>query len=50
MWFANLAMKVLSLMSSGGSGQVTVDKKDGTKAVVTCADGQCTTCTDCTPQ
>lgn len=42
--------KVLSLMSSGGSGQVTVDKKDGTKAVVTCENGQCTTCTDCTPQ
>lgn len=42
--------KVLGLMSSGGSGQVTVEKKDGTKAVVTCENGQCTTCTDCTPQ
>lgn len=41
---------VLSLMSSGGSGQVTVEKKDGTKAVVTCENGQCTTCTDCTPK
>ena len=39
--------KVLSLMSSGGSGQVMVEKKDGTKAVVECKDGQCTTCTDC---
>lgn len=39
--------KVLGLMSSGGSGQVTVEKKDGTKAVVTCENGQCTTCTDC---
>ena len=41
--------KVLALMSSGGSGQVTVEKKDGTQAVVTCENGQCTTCTDCTP-
>ena len=41
--------KVLALMSSGGSGNVTVTKKDGTQAVVSCADGQCTTCTDCTP-
>ena len=40
--------KVLSLMSSGGSGKVTVEKKDGTQAVVTCANGQCTACTDCT--
>ena len=40
--------KVLSLMSSGGSGSVTVEKKDGTSAVVTCENGQCTTCTDCT--
>lgn len=40
--------KVLSLMSSGGSGQVTVEKKDGTKAVVECKDGQCATCIDCT--
>ena len=38
--------KVLGLMSSGGSGQVTVEKKDGTKAVVTCEGGQCTACTD----
>ena len=42
--------KVLGLMSSGGSGQVTVEKKDGTQAVVTCENGKCTTCTDCTPQ
>lgn len=42
--------KVLALMSSGGSGQVTVEKADGTKSVVTCADGQCTACTDCTPK
>jgi len=41
--------KVLSLMSSGGSGQVTVEKKDGGQAVVTCEGGQCTTCKDCTP-
>ena len=41
--------KVLSLMSSGGSGQVTVEKKDGGQAVVTCENGQCTTCKDCTP-
>lgn len=40
--------KVLSLMSSGGTGTVTVEKKDGTKAVVECKDGQCTTRTDCT--
>lgn len=39
--------KVLSLMSSGGSGQVTVEKKDGGQAVVTCENGQCTTCKDC---
>ena len=39
--------KVLGLMSNGGSGQVTVEKKDGTKAVVTCENGQCTACTDC---
>lgn len=39
--------KVLALMESGGSGQVTVQKKDGTSAVVTCSDGQCTTCSDC---
>lgn len=41
--------KVLGLMSSGGTGTVTVEKKDGTQAVVTCENGQCTTCTDCTP-
>ena len=41
--------KVLSLMSSGGSGQVTVEKKDGGQAVVTCENGQCTTCKDGTP-
>lgn len=41
--------KVLSLMSSGGTGEVTVEKKDGTQAVVKCEGGQCTTCTDCTP-
>ena len=41
--------KVLALMDSGGSGQVTVEKKDGGQAVVTCEGGQCTTCKDCTP-
>ena len=44
------AESVLAMMESKGSGQVTVEKKDGTKAVVTCENGQCTTCTDCTPQ
>ena len=39
--------KVLALMSSGGTGTVTVEKKDGTTATVECKDGQCTTCTDC---
>lgn len=39
--------KVLALMESGGSGQVTVEKTDGTSAVVTCENGQCTTCTTC---
>lgn len=39
--------KVLALMQSGGNGQVTVEKKDGTTATVECKDGQCTTCTDC---
>ena len=42
--------KVLSLMQSGGSGQVTVEKKDGTQAVVTCENGQCTACADCSPK
>lgn len=41
--------KVLSLMQSGGSGKVTVDKKDGSKAVVTCENGQCTYCEECAP-
>ena len=41
------AEKVLSLMSSGGTGTVTVEKKDGTQAVVKCENGQCTTCSDC---
>ena len=39
--------KVLALMDSKGTGTVTVEKKDGTQAVVECKDGQCTTCTDC---
>ena len=39
--------KVLALMQSGGSGTVTVEKADGGQAVVTCENGQCTTCTDC---
>ena len=39
--------KVLSLMSSGGSGQVKVEKKDGTQTVVKCENGQCSECTDC---
>ena len=43
------ANKVLALMQSGGSGTVTVEKADGGQAVVTCENGQCTTCTDCTP-
>ena len=43
------AESVLAMMESKGSGQVTVEKKDGSKAVVTCENGQCTTCTDCTP-
>ena len=40
---------VLAMMQSKGSGKVTVTKKDGTQAVVTCEDGQCTACADCTP-
>ena len=39
--------KVLALMDSKGTGTVTVEKKDGTQAVVTCENGQCTTCKDC---
>lgn len=41
------ANKVLALMQSGGTGEVTVQKADGTEAVVKCENGQCTTCTDC---
>ena len=41
------AEKVLSLMSSGGTGTVTVEKKDGTQAVATCENGQITSCTNC---
>ncbi len=41
------ANKVLALMQSGGTGEVTVQKADGTDAVVKCENGQCTTCTDC---
>lgn len=33
--------KVLAMMQSGGTGKVTVEKKDGTQAVVTCDGGQC---------
>ena len=40
---------LLSMIESKSTGTVTLDKKDGTKAVVTCENGQCTTCTDCTP-
>ena len=43
------AQKVLALMESGGTGEVTVEKKDGTQAVVKCEGGQCTACTDCSP-
>jgi len=43
------AQKVLALMESGGTGEVTVEKKDGTQAVVKCEGGQCTACTACTP-
>ena len=43
------AQRVLALMESGGTGEVTVEKKDGTQAVVKCEGGQCTACTDCTP-
>jgi hypothetical protein len=39
--------KLLSMIESKATGTVTLDKKDGTKAVVTCENGQCTTCTDC---
>ena len=38
---------VLDLMSSKGTGRVGVTKKDGTKAVVECTDGQCAFCEDC---
>ena len=43
------ANKVLALMQSGGSGTVTVEKADGGQVNVTCENGQCTTCKDCTP-
>lgn len=39
--------KVLAMMQSGGSGQVTVEKQDGTQAIVTCENGQCTACEVC---
>lgn len=35
------AKAVLGLMASGNSGSVEVKKKDGTKTVVDCRDGQC---------
>ena len=43
--------KVLALMQTGGSGTVTVEKKDGTPATVRCEGGQCSLCEDgnCTP-
>ena len=42
---------VLAMMASKQSGMVGVTKKDGTKATVTCTDGQCSICEDgiCTP-
>jgi len=39
--------KLLSMIESKATGTVTLDKKDGTQAVVECKDGQCTSCTDC---
>lgn len=43
---------VLSLMQSRKSGTVQVTKTDGTKACVSCSDGQCSFCTDgaCAPK
>ena len=43
-------VSLLSMIESKSTGTVTLDKKDGTKAVVKCENGQCTACTDCTPQ
>jgi hypothetical protein len=40
---------VLKLMQSKETGTVNVTKKDGTTAVVQCADGQCSICEECTP-
>jgi hypothetical protein len=42
------ANRVLALMESKGTGEVTVERKDGTPVVVKCENGQCTSCTDCT--
>ena len=39
--------KVLAMMESGGSGTVTVNKLDGTQAVVTCENGQCVASQSC---
>jgi hypothetical protein len=39
--------KLLSMIESKATGTVTLDKKDGTQAVVKCENGQCTTCSDC---
>ena len=38
---------LLSMIESKSTGTVTLDKKDGTKTVVTCENGQCTACADC---
>ena len=38
---------VKSLAASGKNGTVEVTKTDGTKASVTCEDGNCSFCTDC---
>ena len=40
------ANKVLELMSSKETGTVEVTRKDGTVAMVTCKDGQCSLCED----
>lgn len=40
------ANKVLELMSSKETGTVEVTRKDGTVAMVTCKDGQCSLCSD----
>ena len=43
------AKSVLQMMAEKKTGTVQVTKTDGSTATVECKDGQCSLCTDCTP-